>query len=99
MAKKSKVPTPREDPRYSGSEGEMRRSNAQRGPSGYQEYQGSLTNVRDHPSDTGHQATEHYDRHIKDVYDALGPKTTYQMETRQMGQAVDISENVPRKEE
>lgn len=98
MKKKQTTPTPKEDPRYTGAEGQMRRTNAQR-PNGYEEYQGSLTDAKDHPANTVPQATEHYDGALKNIYDTLGPKTTYQMETSGMNNSVGISDKVPRRDE
>lgn len=56
-------------------------------------------NVQDHP--THNFSDRNYLDGIdayKAVTTALGPKTAYQVETSQIGQAVDISENVPRRQ-
>lgn len=98
MAKK-KIPTPKADPRYEGAEGNMRRANAQRGEAGFPS-EGSPMDVRDHPAHNKPDATEHHDgTALGDAFTALGPKTAYKVETSQMGQAVDISESVPRRAE
>lgn len=64
-------------------------------PRGYENMRGSPLDVREHPTYNKPDATEHYDgTALGDAFTALGPKTTYQQETRQMGSAVDISEKV-----
>lgn len=98
----SKIKLPRPDPRSDTRGLPGRDQDPARGkyPAGYQEMLGSPMNTRDHPADSGHTATEHYSGdQLNSVYDALGPKTTYQTETAQMGQSVSISESVPRREE
>lgn len=69
-------------------------------PRGYEQMRGNPQDVKDHPAYNKPDATEHYDgTALGDALTALGPKTTYQQETRQMGNAVDISESVPRRGE
>lgn len=80
--KQKKTPLPKADPR------------------GYENMRGSPMDVKDHPTYNKPDATEHYDAHqlgtdaFRSVTDALGPKTAYQLETSQIGQAVDISEKL-----
>lgn len=68
-------------------------------PRGYENMRSSPMDVKDHPADTGHQATEHYagDQVFKDITSQLGPKASYRQETNSMASSVAISEGVPRR--
>lgn len=67
-------------------------------PRGYENMQGSPMDVKSHPAYDKPDATEHYDgTALGDTFSALGPKAAYNLETRNMATAVDISESVPRR--